>query len=53
METPSLTRISASLDLSEVVTVLSAISSMAVIAGAGFIVVQLRQNARLLDASLW
>jgi hypothetical protein len=42
----------ASLDIGEVVTVLSAISSIAVIAGAGFIVVQLRQNASLLNASL-
>jgi len=41
-----------SLDLGEVVTVLSAISSIAVIAGAGFIIVQLRQNAKLLNASL-
>jgi hypothetical protein len=41
----------ASLDLGEVVTVLSVISSIAVIAGAG-IIVQPRQNARLLDASI-
>jgi len=39
-------------DLSEVVTVLSAISSIAVIAGAGFIIIQLRQNATLLNATL-
>ena len=36
---------------SDVVNALSAISSIAVIAGAGFIVVQLRQNARLIRAS--
>jgi hypothetical protein len=39
-------------DLSQVVEGLSAISSVAVIAGAGFIIVQLRQNAKLLSASL-
>ncbi|MGA2665214.1 MAG: hypothetical protein ABSF83_09745 [Nitrososphaerales archaeon] len=38
--------------LSDVVTVLSAISSIAVIAGAGFVIVQLRQNGALLRASL-
>lgn len=38
--------------LSDVITVLSAISSIAVIFGAGFVVVQLRQNARLLEAQL-
>ncbi len=38
--------------MGEVVTVLGAISSIAVIAGAGFIVVQLRQNATLLKATL-
>jgi hypothetical protein len=40
------------LDLGEVAAALGAISSIAVIAGAGFIVVQLRQNATLLKASL-
>jgi len=39
------------LDLAGLVTLLGAISSIAVIAGAGFIVVQLRQNANLLKAS--
>src|SRR5271157_2814806 len=38
--------------LPDVVTVLSAISSIAVIAGAGFIVLQLRQNSRLIRASI-
>jgi hypothetical protein len=37
--------------LPDVVNFLSAISSIAVIAGAGFIVLQLRQNARLIEAS--
>ncbi len=37
---------------SDVVTWLSAISSVAVIFGAGFVVLQLRQNARLLAATL-
>jgi hypothetical protein len=40
------------LDLAQIVTVLSAISSIAVIAGAGFIIIQLRQNAVLLNATL-
>lgn len=38
--------------ISDIVAALSAISSIAVIAGAGFIVLQLRQNARLIRASL-
>lgn len=42
----------AALDLGEVVTVLGAISSIAVIAGAGFVIVQLRQNSNLLKATL-
>jgi hypothetical protein len=38
--------------LSDIILWLSAISSIAVIAGAGFVVAQLRQNARLLEATL-
>lgn len=38
--------------ISEVVTALSAISSIAVIAWAGFIVIQLRQNVSILNATL-
>ena len=38
--------------LSDVVVWLSAISSLAVIFGAGFVVLQLRQNARILEATL-
>ncbi len=38
--------------LSDVVTVLSASSSIAVILGAIFIVLQMRQNARLIEATL-
>jgi len=41
-----------SADFAEVTNFLAAISSVAVIAGAGFVVVQLRQNARLLQATL-
>ena len=37
--------------LADVENALAAISSIAVIAGAGFVVLQLRQNARLLEAS--
>ena len=40
------------LSLSEITFILSAISSTAVIAGAFFIVFQLRQNARLIEATL-
>lgn len=40
------------LDISEVTFILSAISSAAVVAGAFFIVLQLRQNARLIQATL-
>jgi hypothetical protein len=36
---------------SEVVTALAAVSSLAVILGVGFVILQLRQNARLLDAT--
>jgi hypothetical protein len=36
-------------DLSSVITVLSAISSISVIAGAVFIVFQLRQNSKLIS----
>jgi hypothetical protein len=39
-------------DLSQLAVGLSAISSIAVIAGAGFVVIQLRQNAGILNASL-
>jgi hypothetical protein len=39
-------------DLSQLTVTLSAISSIAVIAGAGFVVIQLRQNAGILSASL-
>jgi hypothetical protein len=39
-------------DLSQLSVSLSAISSIAVIAGAGFVVIQLRQNAGILNASL-
>jgi hypothetical protein len=39
-------------DFSSVVTALSAISPIAVIAGTGFAVIQLRQNAGLLNATL-
>jgi len=39
-------------DLSQLAVDLSAISSIAVIAGAGFVVIQLRQNAGILNASL-
>lgn len=38
--------------LSDVVTGLSAISSIAVIAGAGFVIFQLRQNAKLINATI-
>lgn len=38
--------------LADVITVLSAVSSIAVISGAAFIVLQLRQNARILQANL-
>jgi hypothetical protein len=38
--------------LGDVVTYLSAVSAIAVILGAGFVVLQLRQNARLLEAAL-
>ncbi|MCI4353467.1 MAG: hypothetical protein L3K14_08850 [Thermoplasmata archaeon] len=40
------------LDISEITFILSAISSAAVVAGAFFIVLQLRQNARLIEATL-
>lgn len=40
------------MSLSDVETFLSAISALAVILGAGFVVLQLRQNARLLSATL-
>jgi hypothetical protein len=40
------------LDLSEITFILGAISSAAVIAGAIFIVFQLRQNAKLIEATL-
>jgi hypothetical protein len=40
------------LDLSEITFILSAISSAAVVAGAFFIVFQLRQNAKLIEATL-
>ena len=39
-------------DISGVTFILSAISSAAVVAGAIFIVFQLRQNARLIEATL-
>src|ERR1700733_6349933 len=39
-------------DFSQLAVGLSAISSIAVIAGAGFVVIQLRQNAGILNASL-
>jgi hypothetical protein len=39
------------LDLSELIQVLSAMSSLAVIAGVVFVVFQLRQNAKLIEAS--
>lgn len=39
-------------DISDITFILSAISSAAVIAGAFFIVLQLRQNARLIEATL-
>lgn len=39
-------------DVTDLVTVLSAVSSLAVIAGAFFIVFQLRQNAKLIEATL-
>ena len=39
-------------DLSSIVTGLSAISSIAVVAGAVFIIFQLRQNAKLINATL-
>jgi hypothetical protein len=38
--------------VSDVVTWLAAVSSLAVIVGVGFVVLQLRQNARLLEATL-
>lgn len=38
--------------LPDIVNFLGAISSIAIIAGAGFVVIQLRQNANLLKASL-
>jgi hypothetical protein len=40
------------IDLSNIVGYLSAVSSIAVIAGAIFVVVQLRQNAKLIEASM-
>ncbi|MGC2289081.1 MAG: hypothetical protein WA688_04415 [Thermoplasmata archaeon] len=40
------------LSISEITFVLSAISSVAVVAGAFFIVLQLRQNAKLIQATL-
>lgn len=40
------------LDISEITFILGAISSVAVVAGAFFIVLQLRQNARLIQATL-
>jgi hypothetical protein len=40
------------LDISEVTLILGAVSSAAVVAGAFFIVLQLRQNARLIQATL-
>ena len=39
-------------DLADLISVLSAFSSLAVIAGAVFIIFQLRQNARLIEATL-
>jgi len=39
------------IDISQVTLFLSAVSSVAVIAGAVFVVFQLRQNARLIDAA--
>jgi len=39
-------------DLSQLTVDLSAISSIAIIAGAGFVIIQLRQNAGILNASL-
>jgi hypothetical protein len=38
--------------VSDVITWLAAVSSLAVIVGVGFVVLQLRQNARLLEATL-
>jgi len=38
--------------ISDVVTWLAAVSSLAVIVGVGFVVLQLRQNGRLLEATL-
>jgi hypothetical protein len=38
--------------LTDVVTALAAVSSLAVILGVGFVIVQLRQNSRLLEATL-
>ncbi|MFZ0829877.1 MAG: hypothetical protein WAN40_01925 [Thermoplasmata archaeon] len=40
------------LDISEITFILGAISSVAVVAGAFFIVLQLRQNAKLIQATL-
>lgn len=40
------------LDISQITFILSAISSVAVVAGAFFIVLQLRQNAKLIQATL-
>lgn len=51
-ERPSFDSSLVSIGFPDLVTALSAISSIAVIAGAGFIVLQLRQNARLIQASL-
>jgi hypothetical protein len=39
-------------DLSSIATGLSAVSSLAVIAGAAFIILQMRQNGRLIDATM-
>jgi hypothetical protein len=41
------------LDLSSVIAFLSSVSSIAVIAGAVFIVFQLRQNAKLIEATIF
>jgi hypothetical protein len=41
-----------SLTISEITFILSAVSSVAVVAGAFFIVLQLRQNAKLIQATL-
>jgi len=39
-------------DISSIITGLSAISSIAVVAGALFIIFQLRQNAKLINATI-